>query len=341
MKTIISFILLSLFLFDLSAQTRPVLLMEDMDEHSLDIKCFCKPGVRNKTRSKGIEISYQYLGSGQISAPNGEFTEPFPEYSKFRKFKTKLSFPLIRRAQFKALVGYTYAAEQYEIRNSINDYQDLIATTNDLNFKKSSFDFSLSFSPNETNYIGGKFTLSYNGSYNGLVSFANRYAVFSGGIAYGIKKHEDNEWGFGLAGSKNFRNQGFRLLPFLFWNKTINDNWGFQITFPSAYNLRYNVNAKTILIASANYNGESYSFDQVIFDDRPIAFNHSEILSVVKLQKQIIPWLWLDLQAGYHFNFNSNFELQSTQESLLDIDPGNSILLKVGIFISPPDKFLD
>lgn len=183
--------------------------------------------------------------------------------------------------------------------------------------------------------------ISYNGSYDNLVSFSKRYAVYSGGIAFGIKKHEDNEWGFGFAGSKNFRGQGLRVLPFLFWNKTLNDNWGFQISFPSSFNLRYNYNPKTILIATANYNGDSYSFDQVIVDNRPIAFNHSEILTVLKLQRQIVPWLWLDAQVGYHFNFNSSFELQSTQEELLEISPGNSLLFKFGIFISPPDKFLN
>jgi hypothetical protein len=341
MKLLIIVTIILLCQYDITAQTRPAILLEDMDEHSLDIKCYCKPGVRNKIRSKGLEINYQFLGAGEISAPNNELTQPFPEYSKFRKFKTKISLPIIRQEQFKVIIGYSYVAEQFEINDAINDYQGLIAATDDLNFKKSSFNYIMAYSPNATNYIGAKLTLSYNGSYDGLVRFSNRYAVFSGGIAYGIKKHQDNEWGFGIAGSKNFRNQGFRILPFLFWNKTLNDHWGFQILLPSSLNLRYNYSPKTILIASVSYNGDSYSFDQVQIDDRAIAFNHSEILTVAKLQQEIVPWLWLDLQAGYHYNFNSSFELQTTQEELLEIDPGNSYILKFGIFISPPDKFLD
>lgn len=343
MRILLFITILLLYQVDVFAQARPAILLEDMDEHSLEIKCFCKPGVRNKSRSKGIELSYQLLGAGEISAPNNEFTQPYPEYSKFRKFRTNISLPIIRHEQFKTIIGYSYAAEQFEIRDidNDNDYQGLIAATDNLNFKKSSFDINVAYSPNATNYIGGKFALSYNGSYDGLVSFAKRYAVLSGGLAFGIKKHEDNEWGFGIAGSNNFRNQGFRVLPFIFWNKTLNDHWGFQISLPSSINLRYNYSPKTILIASANYNGDSYSFDQVQIDDRSIAFNHAEILTVLKLQQEIVPWLWLDVQAGYHFNFNSSFELQTSQEELLDIDPGNSVLFKFGIFISPPDKFLN
>ena len=341
LKKLISLLPCCLILWSMSGQPRPSILLEDTDEFSLDVKCYCNPGVRNKTRSKGLELSYQFLGSGEITTPNGEISEPFPSYSKFRKFRSKLALPIIRTPQVRTIIGFSHEAEQYEIEELSNDFLGLIGATDDLNFKSTTFDIAFSFSPNEYNYIGAKFNLSYNGSYAGLVDFSSQFAIYSGAVAYGIKKNEDNEWGFGLAGSKNFRDQGFRVLPFVFWNKTFNDHWGFQFTFPTSYNLRYTYDPKTIVVLGANYNGESYSFDQKNNDNRTIAFNHSEILSVLKLEREIVPWLWLDLQAGYHFNFNSDFELQETQESLLDIDPGNSILLKFGIFISPPDSFIN
>ena len=334
-------ILSLLFSSDLQGQLRPSALPEDMDEHSLAVKCYCSPGVRNKTRSKGISLSYQFLTGGNLRSTDGKIGEPFPEYSKFRNLKTKLSLPIIRRPQFKTVISMSYQAEQYELNEITNDYQDILATTDDLNFKSSGFGISYSYSPNATNYIGGKISLRYNGSYGGLIEFSNQYAIYGGAIAYGIKKHEDNEWGFGLAGSKNFRRQGFRVLPFLFWNKTINDHWGYQLTFPSSYKLRYNLDPKTIFVASANYNGESYSFDQFTNDNRAIAFNHSEVLTVLRMEREILPWVWVDAQVGYHFNFNSDFELQSSQETILDIDPDNSILLKIGIFISPSDSFVE
>ena len=329
-----------LFCSSLFSQRSPAVFLEDLDEHSLEIKCYCKPGVRNKTRSKGIELSYQYLGQGEIRASNDEFLPPNPEYSKFRKLRAKISYPLVRGEQFNAVISVAYNAEQFELNEVSNDFERLVSSTDNLSLKSTSASFNFAYATNATNYIGGRFNISYNGGYDGFVDFGSRYAIYNGGIAFGIKKHEDNEWGFGLAGSRNFRDQGFRVLPFLFWNKTINDNWGFQITFPTSYNLRHNIDAKTILVANANYNGESYSYDQTFVNERLIAFNHSEILTVLKLEREIVPWLWLDLQAGYHFNFDSSFELQSSKETILEIDPGNSLLLKVGIFISPPDKFL-
>ena len=323
-----------------SAQTRPDILLEDLDENSLSIKCYCKPGVRNKTKSKGLEISYQFVGDGEISAPNGEFSAPNPTYSKFRKFRTKLSLPVINGPQFKTIIGVSYSAEQYELEDTGNDFMGLVNGTDNVNFKSSALDLAMSYAPNAVNYIGVRFKTSFNGSYEGLVDISSRFAIYSGAVAFGIKKHEDNEFGFGIAGSRNFREQGFMVLPFAFWNKTINDKWGFQLTFPTSYQLRYNLNAKSIIVLGANYNGESYSYDQASTPDFPIAFNHSEILTLVRLERQIVPWLWFDIHAGFHFNFNSEFESQVTNEDLLSIDPGNNIVLKIGLFISPPDSFL-
>ena len=323
------------------SQGRPELLPEDLDENSLAIKCYCKPGVRNKSRPKGLEFTYQFLGNGEIKAPNGEFSAPYPEYSKFRKLQVKLSMPIVRAEQFKAIFSTSYSAEQFELSSTGNDFQSLIAGTNDLSFKSTSFSLGAYYSPGEKSYIGGKFGTSFNGSYDGFVQFADRYAVYSGVLAMGFKMHEDNEWGFGLAGSKNFRNQGFVILPYVFWNKTFNDHWGMQLTFPASYNLRYNVDPKTVILASANYNGESYSYDQASNNSTSIAFNHAEILTKIRVERQVVSWLWMEVNLGYHFNFNSNFELQATNESLLDVDPGNSHLIKIGFFISPPDSFLE
>ncbi len=226
-------LILSIIYFSISysfAQQRPAILLEDMDELSLEVKSFCKPGVRNKTRSKGVELSYQLLGRGDITAPNNEFTQPYPEYTKFRKFRTKVSLPLIRKERLKTIMSFSYEAEQYEIDNIASDFQQLISSTDDTNFKSTSVDLSCAYSLNEKHYIGGRFSHSYNGNYDGLISFSQRYAVYGAGLAFGIKKNEDNEWGIGIAASRNFRNQGLRALPFLFWNKTINDNWGFQLS---------------------------------------------------------------------------------------------------------------
>lgn len=325
---------------ELNGQLRPTVLLEDMDEYSLDLKCYCKPGVRNKTRSKGLAISYQFLTGGNIRSTDGKIGAPYPEYSQFRNFKSKISLPIIRKPQLSTVFSLAYQSEQYDLKDLENDFQGILSSTDNLNFKSSGFDLAFSYSTNETNYIGGKFGLRYNGSYNGLIKFSRRFAVYTGAIAYGIKKDEDNEWGFGVAGTKNFRRQGVRGLPFLFWNKTINDEWGFQISFPASYKLRYNLDAKTIFVLGSNYNGESYSFDEFTNQNEAVAFNHAEIITAFKVERQIVPWIWIDIYAGYHFNFDSDFELQESQTTILGIDPDSSILLRFGLFISPPDSFI-
>ena len=88
-----------------------------------------------------------------------------------------------------------------------------------------------------------------------------------------------------------------------------------------------------------NYNGESYSFDQELIN-RQISFNHSEMQYMLKIERQIVPWVWLDLAGGYQMNFDSSFEVQETLRDILTVNIENTWYLRVGVFISPTDKFM-
>ena len=341
-KCIWTYAILVITLFcggELSSQTRPGIFLEDLEESSLNVRCLCNPGIRNKSRSKGIELTYNLVGPGDVRAARSIFTEPYPRYSKFRKFRVKVAAPIIRREAFKILVGYSYHAEQFEFQRLPNDFQDILNQFNNLNLKSSAFDLTFSYSLNEVNYMGIRINSRFSGDYDGMVQFDGRYSIFSGAIAFGIKKHEDNEWGFGLAMANNFRSSGLRALPFVFWNKNFNYKWGLEATFPSKFYMRYNFNPKTIMLGGFNYNGESYSFDQDLIN-RQVSFNHSELQFLLKFERQIVPWIWLDFVGGYQVNFDSNFELQANKRDLLSISPQNSWYLRFGIFISPPDEFL-
>ena len=59
------FIIPLLFLgtIDTAAQRRPEIFPEDIESTTLDVKCLCQPGVDNKSRSRGLDISYQFLGN--------------------------------------------------------------------------------------------------------------------------------------------------------------------------------------------------------------------------------------------------------------------------------------
>ena len=322
-----------------NSQNRPNILFEDIEQGDLSIKCLCKPGIRNKSKSKGLEIYYNLLGGGELSAPNFNFFSSQPEYQQFRKFRAKITLPIVRSEAFKMLVGMSYQAEQYEFRRLEADFENILAQIDNRNFKSTAFNLTMSYSLNEINYLGLRYSTRYNGAYSGFISTQSRYAINTAALAFGIKKTEDEEWGIGVAFSETFRSSGFRVLPFVFWNKNIDHRFGIEATFPAEFYTRYNLNPKTILLGGFNFNGESYSFDQQIID-RQLSFNHTELQFLLKCERQLFPWVWLNAAGGFQFNFNSNFEVQSTQRDLLTVSPENTWYFRIGLFLSPPDSFL-
>ncbi len=340
-KIISFFFLLTLITAQYSfAQVRPELLLENLEESTLNIKCYCKPGIKNRSRSKGIELSYNLIGPGELAIPNGEINPPLPRYSKFRKIKAKLSYPIVRSDAFTMIMSYGFHAEQFKFNLIPGDHERLLTNLDNLNLKGSSLSAIMTYALGEKNYLGFRLNADYQGGYKGLINLGSEYAIYSTTLAFGIKKNEDNEWGFGLIGSSSFRQKNFRVLPFLFFNTNLNGSLGIEATLPVKIYLRHNIDPETIVLVGANYNGESYSFNQDI-PDRQISFSHSEIQYLIKVQRQLVPWLWFNAEAGYQSNFNSNFQLQENGTNLLDIDPNSSYFFRIGVFISPPDKFTE
>ena len=180
----------------LRAQNTRSLLLEDMSESDFQIKCFCKPGVQNKSRPKGLQFNYNIIGPGNLESDK---ISSNPRFTKFRKAAFKLSLPILRTEKHRAFFSYSFHAEQYEFREIENDFDGLFTQLDDRNFKSNTLNLFYTHSLNEKNYLGFSINNSFNGDYSGLFSVDKRYHILTAVGAYGIKKNEDNEWGFGLA----------------------------------------------------------------------------------------------------------------------------------------------
>jgi|GEM_PF-1161504 len=342
LKTRLTVLLLWAILpFDLTAQERPSILIDDIGEEFDRLKCFCQPGVINKSRSQGVAITYNFVGSGQLSSVANGVTQ-LPDYDKFRNLQIKLAYPLIRKESTKVILNAAYQEEQFEFSEIDRDYRGLISTFNQRDLRRTRFGVAWVQSLNESNYIALRFQASFNGAYDGIVNFSKRYAVYSGLGTFAIKKSELEEFGIGLAYSNNFRTRKTQVLPFLFWNKSFTPHWGIETTIPTSVFIRYNLSPTTIILTGVNYNSESYSVDMADGGVAEIlSSNHSEILFTTRVQQQIIPWLWIEGQVGLQKSFRAHIENQVTEQRLLSIDPSNSAYFKIGIFISPPDSITE
>jgi len=127
---------------DVFSQIKPSFFPEDIiqvhDEE--DIKCYCKPGVANKSRSRGLSLSYGFnTGGGYESAGDSTFLDTPSSLDRISNVEFKIKIPLLIKERTKILLGYQYYSEFYEFDLVGVDYESTFQSLDNNNLKKNSF----------------------------------------------------------------------------------------------------------------------------------------------------------------------------------------------------------
>ncbi|MEZ4934702.1 MAG: DUF6268 family outer membrane beta-barrel protein [Saprospiraceae bacterium] len=332
---LILFIILNESLF---AQLKPDFFPEDIGTPGGQIvRCFCKPGVRNKSRSKGLELAYTTRGKGTFGDEENNVERPYTDFDNWAKFEVDLKAPILNKSGFKFLMGYKYTGEFFNMSNIGVSFPETFQSLDKVTLKSSNISAIVTKPLDEKKYLAFRFRYTANGTYDGILNFDQKYAIYKAMGVFGLKKHDDFEWGFGLNFSKSFRRTN--LLPFLVYNRTFINEWGLEIAFPGYVYGRYNMSSKTIFLIGTEYTSDSYRMDVTPASGGALdyALNHSEVLFLLRWEQEIVPWVWANVRAGFQMNFSTDFESKSVDTQSFMVDPSNSPFLEVGIFISPPD----
>ena len=324
----------------LTAQEKPIIFPEDVGPNTVGLRCYCKPGIIGKSKSRGIDISYRFMGESVVESEDEQLQQPFSRIRHHQAVVFKIKAPVFNRPGFKLLVGYNHQPEVYHFSRIGADYSNQFAAIDGQRLKNNAFSITTvnSFT---SSYFSSKLKISSNGDYNGFMKFQKRYMVYNLIGVYGVKKREDLEWGVGLSFSHSFRRN--LVIPFFIFNRSFNDRWGFESVLPALMMVRYNANPNTIFLGGLEFNSRSFSID--VNNDSGDAtaiyhMNHSEINALVRMERHIVPWLWTSAEIGFQKNFNTDFE--SPNEDLAPsfmVEAKDNLFFKIGFFISPPDKF--
>ncbi|MFT5763713.1 MAG: hypothetical protein ACI8VT_002237 [Saprospiraceae bacterium] len=342
MRYIVSsfFVLISLIS---TAQTKPDFFPEDLNLESSEgqIRCYCKPGVRYNSPSRGLELSYGLISAGTYEPENGsDLIRPYSAFDRWQQFEANLKVPLILKEDFKMLLGYKYYSEAFSFSHIGVDFNQVFQNLDNQTLKKNAFSLIINKALNEKNYLLFRARYLSNGNYKGWLKLGGDYAIYNFVGLYAFKPNEDLEWGIGVNVSRSFRRTA--ALPFLVYNKTFNRKWGIESVFPAFVFGRYNFNTNNILLFGFEYNSDSYrmKFEDEFQQSFDYAFNHSELISAVRLEHRFADWVWANLKVGYQTNFSSDFESKSTEPSFF-VEPTDGLYFHFGIFISPPDDHDD
>ncbi len=319
------------------SQTKPVFFPEDILIEDFEGKCYCKPGVANKSRSKGLSITYGLGNSGNYEAEGNTptFSEPLSSLNRLSFLEFKLKLPLILKERTKLLLGYKYYTEYYDFDTNGIDFSETFRTLDNQTLKSNNYSLILSHSISEKNYLLLSYKYATNGNYTGWTNFDSKYAIHSLFGMYGIKKTDDFEWGVGLFFTSSFRQTGG--FPFILYNRNFSEKWGIESMFPANLFLRRNFGQKTIGNVGIEYQSKSFRLDvqDPILNELDYAFNHAEFLLSTNWERHLTSWVWANFRVGYQLNFSSEFQGKSPQTIDFEADPKGGLFFNIGIFISP------
>lgn len=300
---------------------------------------FCVPGIANKSRSRGVEISYNVSSGGIIQLPNNETQRTLANMQSFEQVNFKLYIPLLLKPDFKLLVGYSYQPERFRYGSLGSEIQPLVTNFQDKALRSNSYSLTASKSLNSRHYIGLRAKVAFNGDYDTWMNFDSRYRTINAMGVFGTKKNEDFEWGVGVYYSQNMRRS--LILPFAMLHKNFNDKWGIELAPPAYVYGRYNLDEKSILLFGGEFGSRMYSIDTQKLDaqSKPARYtmNHAEISAMISWERQIVPWVWFNIKGGYQFGIGNRFETDAIPNANLRANPPDAPFFQMSIFLSPPD----
>ena len=244
------------------------------------------------------------------------------------------------------LIGFAHYREEYSVSNLTNGDETILNKIHDTSLKSSRLSLYMIKPVNEKMYLAFKGDASFNGDYNGLISFDERYLKYNIGLILGVKPQDNVEWGVGLLFRSSFVRSSVPVLPFGIYNRTFNDKWGIETVLPVSIKARYNINSKSLLLFGPEYESRSYSLDNINYGNSNNTYSEyfmkrSEMKFAVAYEHQISDWVWFHAQAGYSHNFNTKFtevDIKGVTLPEVMVAPADGVFFKMGVFVSPPKK---
>ncbi|MEM9836555.1 MAG: hypothetical protein AAF828_08640 [Bacteroidota bacterium] len=310
---------------------------------------YCKPGVRNRSQSRGLVFRYERQGGFNWSMNNAQLegTEQRVRFLEQLTFKFKV--PVINQPSFKFLLGYEWDSEKYFFDN-LDPIREGVPPTmwqllNERRLKSTKLSAYASKSWDDKFYSTFRIRLSLNGDYDGLLDFGEDYRTYSAGAGFGKKVSEDEEWGVGITFSTNKARTV--VIPFFLYNKTWNDRWGLESALPAQVFLRHNINGdiRNALLIGAKFDSRFYAINSLGDAGRyenldRFFLRNNGIRTQIHYEHNLGSWFWLYAQGGMMIPVNARFNALSDVNRDLQTQMGARPFFRIGVFVAPPKELI-
>ena len=187
---------------------------------------------------------------------------------------------------------------------------------------------------------------------SGNYTFSNiqdlKYTKYSASILWGKRPNDRKQWAVGL--TRTYRVGQLNFLPIVLYNWTApNRKWGTEILFPARVHVRKNFNARSLVMAGYELEGQSYRIGGVALPvDKELELRRGELRLRLEYQRQLMGFIWGTIQAGYRFNYSYNADYNEkdgadffrgfvgTQEYAMINKLGGAPYFNIGIHLVSP-----
>jgi hypothetical protein len=311
-------------------------------------KRYCSSKVLGISPSKLISVGYDFVGSHTIKA--GAF-DGFLENSSTINYNSGLriaaNFPVVSNTKWMLNLGVNWWETNYNFKDQGKLNSPFLKTLNDNGLRTSGINATL-FKPfNEYWFSVVQLSGDFNGDYKASQFPAGNQIKYSVSALYGKKKHDRVQLAFGI--SRTYRAGAQAFFPIMMYNYTSpNKKWGIEALLPARANFRYTLNARNILLAGFELEGNAYRLNNMMNNTPNLNYTNlelkrSELRPRITYEFALYKFIWMSVQAGYRINYRFDVDAGDTYKSLGSDVPyvfentlGNSFYTNVSINLVSP-----
>jgi hypothetical protein len=282
-----------------SSKPVPTFTFEDVD--NTPVKVYCNQKILNQTPNKFISIGYEYQTSSNLTAaisPRGDSRQ----IDAMQGLRVSFNTPLISKNKLIISLGGQYARTSF---NGTNQFPYPLLPELINNGLHTAGINTTVFKPlNEKNFIIVQLNADANWLAPTLKNINTQAITFSATALYGWKKSESEMFGLGV--SRTYRMGRLIYVPVVLYNKTFNDKWGTEITFPAKAHVRRNINPKSILQLGYEIEGNQFALYSTNASTAPTFLQRGEIKPRLVYERSLFGFWWLSVQTGLRVNGRFN-----------------------------------
>ncbi|MEN9416047.1 MAG: hypothetical protein RLZ62_2351 [Bacteroidota bacterium] len=336
MKNLLLLLLLTGILpFTVSAQQRdtvPPVSTDEEDYSEYDnlgfadqaAKRYCNPKIFDLSPNRFISIGWDWQNgyTGNFSAI-GEYADgetpsaaESADFSSTNGFRFSANIPVISKNSLVWQMGANFWNMNYtgSVTSENPDAAPLASRLLTRGLVTSGINTTVFKPLGEKQFLLIQGSADLSGDYSFTEFQSLRYLRYSGALIWGKRPHDRLQWGIGAA--RTYRVGEMNYIPVILYNWTApNRKWGTEILFPARAHVRRTFNARSLLLAGYELEGQSYRISS-LSDDQSLEIRRGEMRARLEYQRQLRGFVWVAFQVGYRHNwsFNSDYLPNDGQE---------------------------